>query len=140
MTTNLISPTTNLPDVLINAFELPRLAALATSARVSLPDVAATLRIKLDSARISQSDEILQGVVQIGSTIRVRDLNTGREETFRLVYPESADVATSQYSVLSPFGIALLGVPVKTTVEFRTRLGQQQRALVLSVDDHAVNV
>ena len=140
MNTNTLNPTTERQDALISAFEMTRLAALAASARTSLPDVAATLRAKLDGARVSQSDELLQGVVQIGSKIRVRDLTIGREETFRLVYPEAADVATSQYSVLSPLGIALLGVTANTTVQFRTRLGEQRRALVLNVEDQPAKI
>ena len=45
----------------------------------------------------------------MNSRVRLRDLRTGEDETYTLVYPEEADIDEGRLSVLAPLGTALLG-------------------------------
>ena len=54
-------------------------------------------------------DEVPAGVVTMHSRVRVRDLESGVEQTYALVYPHEADLPSGRLSVLAPLGTALLG-------------------------------
>ena len=43
------------------------------------------------------------------SKIRVRDLDTGEENEYTLVFPHAADITKRAISILAPVGMALLG-------------------------------
>ena len=78
---------------------------------------------ELGRAKVVQRDKIPPGVVTMNSTVRFRDLETGEDETYTLVYPEQADVADNRLSVLAPVGTALLGYRVGDIVEWPVPAG-----------------
>ena len=45
----------------------------------------------------------------MNSIVRVRNLDSDERSTFRLVFPEDADMARRRLSVLAPVGAALFG-------------------------------
>ena len=49
-----------------------------------------------------------EGTVVFGSTVRVRDLDSGEEETYQLVGPGEADLAANKILNTSPVGRALI--------------------------------
>jgi regulator of nucleoside diphosphate kinase len=57
------------------------------------------------------------------STVRVRDLETGDEETYTLVYPYEADIEANKLSVFAPIGTALLGYQSGDVVEWPVPAG-----------------
>jgi len=59
-----------------------------------------------------------EGTVQIGSRVRVREVDGDME--FTLVSPEDADLATKQFSAASPMGRALMGRRPGDEVRFHT--------------------
>ena len=63
----------------------------------------------LDQARVVSPGELPADVVSMHSAVRVRDVETGEEATYTLVYPASADSSARKLSVLAPIGLALLG-------------------------------
>jgi regulator of nucleoside diphosphate kinase len=63
----------------------------------------------LEQARVVSPDELPADVVSMHSAVRVRDVETGEEATYTLVYPASADASARKLSVLAPIGLALLG-------------------------------
>jgi regulator of nucleoside diphosphate kinase len=68
-----------------------------------------SLEQTLASAEVAPWARIPRDVITMNSTIRVLDLDTRKKERYKLVFPDNADIATSQISVLAPVGIALLG-------------------------------
>ncbi len=79
------------------------------------------LKSHLVNARIVEPSEMPQGVVTMNSTVRFRDLDTGEVETYTLVYPGFADISENRLSILSPFGMAILGCREGDTVELIRR-------------------
>lgn len=56
-------------------------------------------------------------VVTMRSRVRVRDIDTGKESVYTLVYPSESDPMALKVSVLAPIGAALLGCRVGDVVE-----------------------
>ena len=79
------------------------------------------LEKRLKEVTIVDTDEIPEDMVFLGSTVRVKDLNTGEAETFRIVgemkpnFDDETDII--EVSATSPLGEALM----------RTRIGQTIR-------------
>jgi regulator of nucleoside diphosphate kinase len=67
--------------------------------------------------------ELPPDVVTMNATVRLRDLETGEEETYTLVYPADADIAENKLSVLAPVGTALLGYRAGDVVEWPVPAG-----------------
>jgi regulator of nucleoside diphosphate kinase len=78
---------------------------------------------ELRRARVVPRSEIPPDVVTMGSTVRMRDLETGETETYTLVYPHEADIEAGKLSVLAPVGTALLGYRVGDVVEWPVPAG-----------------
>jgi len=55
--------------------------------------------------------------VEIGSTVRLRDLDTHMVETYTLVRPDEADIVRNRVSSFSPLGLALGGRCVGDIIE-----------------------
>ena len=62
-------------------------------------------------------------VVTMNSCVRARDVETGRAETFTLVYHGESGMFDTRLSVLTPMGVAALGARVGDVVEFPIRRG-----------------
>ena len=83
----------------------------------------AALAGELRRARVVPWAEIPPDVVTMGSTVRLRDLETGEDETYTLVYPDNADIEEDKLSVLAPVGTALLGYRAGDVVEWPVPAG-----------------
>ncbi len=75
------------------------------------------LEQELDRAIVARESEIPSDIVTMNSRVRVRDLNSGHEFVYQIVFPREADVAANRISVLAPIGTALLGRRAGTPVE-----------------------
>lgn len=73
---------------------------------------------ELRRARVVPWSQLTHDVVTMNSTVRLRDLETGEEETYTLVYPDQADIEANRLSVLAPVGTALLGYRAGDVVEW----------------------
>ena len=67
------------------------------------------LRSDIENAEIHDASKAVQGVVDIGSTVKAVDETDGSEVTFRIVGSNEANVAEGKISDLSPVGRALIG-------------------------------
>ena len=74
-------------------------------------------------ARVVPRSQLPPDVVTMNSTVRLRDLETGEEETYTLVYPADADIGENKLSVLAPVGTALLGYRTGDVVEWPVPAG-----------------
>lgn len=83
----------------------------------------AALAGELRRAQVVPRSEIPADVVTMHSTVRVRDMEDGEEETYTLVYPHEADIETGKLSVLAPVGTALLGYRAGDVVEWPVPAG-----------------
>jgi regulator of nucleoside diphosphate kinase len=112
-------------NIVITEADYTRLRALVASSRICRQrdtEHLDQLERELDRATISDNG-IPKGVVMMNSRVRVRDLNTGHEFDYHIVFPKDADVARNRISVLAPIGTALLGYGAGTTVEWKAPSG-----------------
>jgi transcription elongation factor GreA len=78
-------------------------------------------------------EEQHNGVVQMGSRVRLRGEEGDEEEVYTIVGPAEVDVAAGRISLESPVGKALLGHRVGETVEVVTP-GGRRTVTILAVD------
>lgn len=121
------------PKITIAQETVAHLEALVEGAAARMPAVADRLLEELARARIVPAARLPADVADIGSSIVWRDETTGREHSAMLVWPEEADIATGRVSVLTPVGVALLGLKAGTRFHWETRSGESRELAVLSV-------
>lgn len=108
--------------IVITETELRRLSQMLASelaAAIVPSQILRDLRFELERAEIVPDNEVPDDVVTMNSTVALRDLDTGEQETFTLVYPQKANIEKSRLSVLAPVGAAILGYRVGDVVRWR---------------------
>jgi regulator of nucleoside diphosphate kinase len=78
---------------------------------------------ELARAKVMSRARLPASVVAMNSAVRLRDPETGEEETYTLVFPEEADIDENKLSVLAPVGTALLGYRAGDVVEWPVPAG-----------------
>src|SRR5687768_17408953 len=107
--------------LIISDADRRRLEALVDTARTDSRvrgDYLAALGAELRRARVVPGGKVPPDVVTMNSVVRLRDLDTGGEEEYELVFPEDADLANNRISVLAPVGTAVLGYRVGDVIEW----------------------
>jgi regulator of nucleoside diphosphate kinase len=66
----------------------------------------------------------------MNSTFRLRDLDTGADVVYTLVFPGEADSTNGKISMLAPIGTAVLGYRVGDVVEWEVPAGLRERLRV----------
>jgi len=90
------------------------------------------LEEELDRAEIVDASRIPPNVVTMNSKIRLRDLDSGEERIYRLVFPNRSLQEENALSVLAPIGTALLGCRAGDLIEWPVPKGMR-RLKVLEV-------
>ncbi len=85
-----------------------------------------TLEKMLRNARIIHEDEVDTGVVSIGSTVKLRDIEFKEDVEFHIVGSAESDPSENKISNESPVGRALLGKSVGSMVEVAVPAGTIQ--------------
>jgi transcription elongation factor GreA len=85
------------------------------------------IEAKLSSAVVVDDSETPDGVVFIGATVRLRDMDTGDDDLYRLVGETTGDAAVDYIEVTpnSPMGLSLMKARVGET--FRVDLPRGER-------------
>ena len=113
----------------VTEFDLERLKKLiADSQRAKYrgSDYLAKLQTELERAEVVKSREVGSNVVTMNSTVVMVDLETGKEETYTLVFPDDADARQGKVSVLAPIGTAMLGYEVGDVFEWEVPAGRRR--------------
>ena len=121
------------PAIVIDAQHLPHLEALAHGATARDPELADQLYAEIDRARVVAGARMPADVVGIGNRVRYRDETTGREQTVSLVWPEASDITAGRVSVVTPIGVALLGLKQGARFDWRRRDGELRTLCVVEV-------
>ena len=125
------------PKIVVNADDLAHIEALAEGAMQRNPALADRLLDELGRARIVAPAKMPANVVSIGSTVTYRDESTGLEKTVTLVFPEDADITRQRVSVMTPIGVALLGLAEGAEFYWVTRDNQRRMLSVTKVEQAA---
>ncbi|SMX48780.1 nucleoside diphosphate kinase regulator [Maliponia aquimaris] len=122
------------PRIVINSDDLAHIEALAEGAMQRNPALADRLFDEIGRARIVAPSKMPANVVAIGSRVTYRDESTGLERTVTLVYPEDADIARQRVSLMTPIGVALLGLAEGAGFYWDTRDNQRRMLSVTKVE------
>jgi regulator of nucleoside diphosphate kinase len=121
------------PQITIAKEMVDHLEALVEGASARMPALADRLLEELSRARILPAARIPADVVGIGNSVTWRDETTGHEQTATLVWPKEADIDAGRASVLTPIGVALIGLKTGARFQWETRNGELRDLTVLSV-------
>jgi regulator of nucleoside diphosphate kinase len=94
---------------------------------------------ELDRARIVADDRLPGRVVGMGTTLRFTT-DAGEDRTVTLVFPSEADIEQGRVSILTPIGIALIGLSAGQSIDWTARDGKSRRLTVESVGPGASGV
>jgi regulator of nucleoside diphosphate kinase len=84
------------------------------------------LEAELKRATIIDQDKVPDNVVTMNSTVCLMDIESKKEETYKLVYPSDANIEENKISVLAPIGTAIIGYKVGDVVEWRVPAGARK--------------
>jgi len=97
------------------------------------PQVGERLMDEIARAKLVAPGKLRDDAVTIGSEVSYRDLVTGRLQTVFVVYPENADIDQHRISVLTPVGVALLGLSPGAVISWITRDDETRQLEVVTV-------
>jgi regulator of nucleoside diphosphate kinase len=113
-------------QIWITTFDLERLSSLVEGVRATGPQKKAylgQLEKELERARVVNPEKIPGDVITMNSVVRIRDLESGEETTYTLVFPAEARIEENRISVLSAIGTALIGFRVGDIIEWKVPSG-----------------
>jgi regulator of nucleoside diphosphate kinase len=120
------------PPLVIDAAHSERLEDLAYRAMQQAPAVARQLLEEVQRAEVRPAGELPHNVVTIGSRVTFRD-DAGVAQTVRLVFPINADIAEGRVSILTPIGVALIGLAEGQTITWETPEGKVRHLTAVDV-------
>ena len=124
------------PAITISRSDHEKLTRLAESIANRNPDVADELFAELDRARVVVDGQLRPDIVCIGSALRFTT-DSGEDRQVTLVLPSEADIAAGKVSILTPIGIALIGLSAGQSIDWTARDGRRHRLTVESVEAEA---
>ncbi len=96
----------------------------------------AQLKERLATLSMMNLNDIPKDRVGYGSTVYLRDTNTGEEVVYKLVFPEEVDVSKGKISITSPIGKKLLGKEEGMEVEIPVPSGVKRFEILRLVTIH----
>jgi len=123
------------PAIVVTSDDFNTLNRIAEGAADTMPELAAELGQELDRARILPEGRSSPDHVRIGSEVTFRDETTGKQSAVTLVWPQDADIAANKISVVTPIGVALIGMAADRSIDWTTRSGEVKRLTVTEVRD-----
>ena len=94
--------------IYITEADMKRLRPLIEVLKNSRDDLR-DLESELEHAHVVAPADVPPDVVTMNSKARLRDLETGDEMTYTLVFPDKASIDDGKISVVAPIGTAMLG-------------------------------
>lgn len=129
------------PDIAIPQSDHVRLLRLAETLAQRNAELGNQLFQELERADILP-DDTARAVVRMGATLDYETEDNERR-TVTLVFPQDEDISAGRISVLTPVGVALIGLSTGDVMDWRTRDGRTQRLKVtriVSQDDAGAGV
>jgi|SRR5215204_7796879 len=124
-----------LPPLVISARDREPLVSVAKSALSSdrAAPTASNLLSEVARATVCAEDAVPRNVVVMGSEVEVHDDVRKTHARVRLVFPDEVALAADAVSVLTPLGVALIGLSEGASIEWCTATGDLSRITVVRV-------
>lgn len=120
------------PPIAISQSDFSRLSRLAETLARRNGELADQLFSELDRAEVMHNDADNRDVVRMGSTLEY-ETDAGDARTVTLVFPQDEDIAAGRISILTPIGVALIGLAAGDSIDWRTRDGRTQHLKVARI-------
>ena len=124
--------TANKPVIVVRQADYGRLIALAQASMDKDLDVGDELMAELERATVVADDAAAHRTIQMGSTATYQSVS-GQPRTVTLVYPGEANIEEGRISILTPIGVALLGLSKSQSISWVARDGTTHTLKVVSV-------
>lgn len=115
--------------IYITEFDLERLQKLlweAQSTDYRKSEYLENLQKEIRRAVVVSPQDIPGDVITMNSIVCLKDIETGEEETYTLVFPEDSNPAQGKISILAPIGTGMLGYKVGDTFEWIVPAGKRR--------------
>jgi regulator of nucleoside diphosphate kinase len=109
--------------IYMTEFDVKRLRDLIATSANPQSSYLKQLEAELDRATVVPPQQVPGDVITMNSTVRLRDLDSGDEMTYTIVFPDQADVRQGKISILAPIGTALIGYRVGDTLTWEVPAG-----------------
>lgn len=90
----------------------------------------AKLEMMVRNAKVIQEDDLNEEIINVGSAVKVKDLDSGDEDTYDIVGSAEADPLEGKISNESPIGAGLLGLGVGDIAEIEIPQGMVRLEVV----------
>ena len=129
-----VSTSPLLPPVFLSLRDFGRLERLARVCRMSCPaTVAAFLEAELERAVVCGDEDLPRDAVTMRARVLFRSAAGRDVESRVLVYPEDYDPSGAALSILTPLGVALLGLREGAAMRYATLQGAPREVRVEKV-------
>lgn len=81
---------------------------------------------ELERAEVVESIEIPPKVITMNSVVVLRDLETGEDKQFTLVFPRDSNIDLNKVSILAPVGTAMLGCSIGHVITWKAPAGARK--------------
>jgi regulator of nucleoside diphosphate kinase len=125
------------PPLTLGQSDHAKLYALGEAGLDRNPALAEILLTELDRARVVPDCKLPEGVVRMGSRVTYQT-DAGTEQTVTLVYPVDADIEKGLVSVMTPIGVALVGLKAGQSITWRDRADKRHKLTIVSVETTVV--
>lgn len=123
-----------LPAIRLTKRDFARLDHLLATCNGAHPPKAADFLLReLSRAVVVDAAAVPRNVVTMHAQVLFRDEATGRKRTVTLVYPSERDFSEDAVSILTPLGVALIGLSEGQSIDFEGVDGSARRITVVKV-------
>lgn len=91
------------------------------------------LALELDRAKVVADKSASETLVRLGTRLTY-STDAGDSRTVTLVFPGEADIEQGRISILTPIGVALIGLTAGQSIDWTARDGHRHRLTVDAVD------
>lgn len=111
--------------IYVTELDMQRLQKLLEGMESSSRNKAHLLELENELLRghIVPSSEVPPDVITMNSSVKLKDMDSGEELEYTLVYPGGANASLNRISILAPIGTALIGYRVGDIIEWEVPSG-----------------
>jgi regulator of nucleoside diphosphate kinase len=120
------------PPITVARGEHHRLTVLALAGTTHSPEESDWLLHELERAEVVADGTVPQDIVRMGSVVFYRT-TSGDHRSVQLAFPRDADIGAGRISIMTPVGIALIGMRTGQSITWLTRDGRKEVLTVLGV-------
>ncbi len=84
------------------------------------------LEEELSYANIVSPKKIPPNIITMNSTVQIKDMDSGEEKTYTIVFPNRVGMVENAISILAPIGTALLGYKEGDLIEWEVPAGTRR--------------